>query len=1166
MLTQKLAAFSRLTVCVVVLLIVFAGPIRSAQGIAFDSASNATSANGATSLSWIHTVGIGLSDTILVVGVDYYGGVASRVSSITYGSQSLTKLTRSNDGIRSVATEMWYLAGPAPGANNITIMMTVSVGAGNAIVADGVTFSGVDQVSPFDAFNSSITTGTHTSHSTSLTTTVADTWAIDTLTAGGTTGGPVTPQIQTSGTYKAGFGGSSYKGPVFSAGSTSMSWTLASSGAASSQIVAALKPAPVHSAPVISSFSASPSTVSFGQSTVLSWSVSGIPAPSLSISPLGAVTGMSVTIVPSTTTDYILTATNSSGSSTSNTITVTVIPDTTPPSVPANVAATAISSTQISVSWSASTDPGGTVAGYQVFRDGLQVATTTALSFTDSNLTPATSYSYALTAFDAVGNVSAQSAPISVATQATSVPLPIAFDSASSATSAKGASSLSWQHTVGTGLSNTILVVGVDYYGGTVARIGSITLDSQPLTKITRSNDGVRSVATEMWYALNPSAGPHTITVTMTASIGNGNALVAGGTSFSGVSQSSPIDAFMNSIVTGTHSVHATSLTIVTANAWLVDTVMAGGNTGAPASPQIQEWATYNGGFGGGSYKGPLPAGSASMSWNLASNGAASSQIVVALKPASSTSVDITPPVISIANPLSGSTISNTITLSANATDNVSVGSVQFQIDGSNLGPALTSAPYGLNFDTTAFSEGAHTITAVAKDSSNNTAGASVLVTINNTNRPNIVLILSDDQRWDTMQYMPLTTALLNAETIKFDNFFVTTPDCCPSRASILTGLYSHNTGVYESYGATHAGAAAFNASSTIATWLKNTGYHTGLFGKYLNAYYAISPALPPGWDEFHAFVKNNITQTDSDFYYNYQLNDNGTLTNYGSAPADYSTTVLGGKVSNFIAATPGNQPLFLYFTPYGPHDPEEPDPQDIGSYAGIPPFRPPSFNEADLSKKPSWIQGFPLLDATAIANADKFRQDQIETLQSVDRSVANIIGQLKQTGRWNNTILIFMSDNGLGWGEHRMVNAKFAVYEESVRVPMWIRVPGAVPRNESSIAANIDIAPTLASYAGVPVPMPINGLALARLINDPSAAWRSNLLLEYLGVSVGGGNRRFQAVRTSRYVYSELFTGERELYDLQNDPYELNNVYSDPAYTSIIPGLQAQLAVLKAQ
>src|SRR5262249_50795505 len=187
--------------------------------------------------------------------------------------------------------------------------------------------------------------------------------------------------------------------------------------------------------------------------------------------------------------------------------------------------------------------------------------------------------------------------------------------------------------------------------------------------------------------------------------------------------------------------------------------------------------------------------------------------------------------------------------------------------------------------------------------------------------------------------------------------------------------------------------------------------------------YYSIAPAIPPGWDDFNAFVKNTITNTDSDYYYNYQINSNGILTNYGGTAQDYSTTVLSAKVSNFIASTPGNQPLFLYFTPYGPHDPQTPAPQDIGSYAGIAPWRPPSFNEADISDKPAWLQSFPLMDATAIAKADQVRQAQIETLQSVDRAVVNVINQLKQTGRWSNTILIFMSDNGVQWGEHRMSN-----------------------------------------------------------------------------------------------------------------------------------------------
>jgi arylsulfatase A-like enzyme len=478
----------------------------------------------------------------------------------------------------------------------------------------------------------------------------------------------------------------------------------------------------------------------------------------------------------------------------------------------------------------------------------------------------------------------------------------------------------------------------------------------------------------------------------------------------------------------------------------------------------------------------------------------------------------------------------------------------------------VTQPPYSVSLDTRGLGAGAHTITAVARDLSNNTGTSPpASFTINNTNRPNVLFILTDDQRFDTMQYMPLTSNALASETVIFDNAVVTTPDCCPSRASILTGLYSHNTGVLQDYPPS-GGATVFNATSTIATWLQDTGYRTGLFGKYLNHYYAVAPLLPPGWSDFQGFVKNAITNSDSDFFYNYVLNDNGTLVTFGGAPQDYSTNVLADKVAQFITATPGGQPFFAYYSPYAPHDPFIPDPADVGSFAGIAPWRPPSFNEGDVSDKPAWVRNLPLLTAADISDGDLRRQRQIESLQGVDRQVARLINLLKQSGRWNNTLVIFMSDNGYMWGEHRIPLDKFVAYDESVRVPMWVRAPGLTSRRDPSLVAGIDIAPSVADWAGViPNAPKVNGQSFITLLSNQNAPWRSGILLEYLGPTINTP-KRFQAVRTSQYLYSELPTGERELYDLTADPYQLVNEYSNPAYATVIPGLQTLLNGLKSQ
>jgi N-acetylglucosamine-6-sulfatase len=162
---------------------------------------------------------------------------------------------------------------------------------------------------------------------------------------------------------------------------------------------------------------------------------------------------------------------------------------------------------------------------------------------------------------------------------------------------------------------------------------------------------------------------------------------------------------------------------------------------------------------------------------------------------------------------------------------------------------------------------------------------------------PNVILIVTDDQRFDTLWAMPHVRSELVAHGVKFTDAFVVNPTCCPSRSSILTGLYSHSTGVYSNKGE-HGGFAAFDPSSTVATWLHDAGYETGLMGKYLNGY--TGTAIPPGWDVFNAFNQDPETS----FYYNYTMNVSGTTQAFGSAESDYSTTVLGNMAAEFIESS----------------------------------------------------------------------------------------------------------------------------------------------------------------------------------------------------------------------------------------------------------------------
>lgn len=425
--------------------------------------------------------------------------------------------------------------------------------------------------------------------------------------------------------------------------------------------------------------------------------------------------------------------------------------------------------------------------------------------------------------------------------------------------------------------------------------------------------------------------------------------------------------------------------------------------------------------------------------------------------------------------------------------------------------------------------------------------------------KPNIIVIETDDQRWDTMSSMPTVMSRIAGEGINFTNAFVTTSMCCPSRSSFLTGLYTHNHGVWYNV-PPDGGAPKFKDSSTLATWLKDSGYTTSLIGKYLNSYNLISPYIPPGWSDWHAFVKSDPTRAGT-YYYNYTLNDNGVINSYGESEATYSTDVLKTKALDFISTA--KRPFFLFFTPFAPHSYPVVAKRHAGTCDNLTFTKPPSFNEANVSDKPAWVKARPLFNATQSAQLDIEKRLQICSLKAVDEAVAEIISALGS--ELDNTMIVFTSDNGLMWGEHRL-REKDNIYEESIRVPMAIRYPKLIKPGLSSskFALNIDLPVTIAEVAGVTIPSPINGKSLTPLFANPSiSSWRGSFLIEHgrgwMGAPTSSG------VRAVRYKYVELGSGEREFYNLALDPYELINQINNPAYTSIISQLANHLKELKA-
>jgi arylsulfatase A-like enzyme len=432
--------------------------------------------------------------------------------------------------------------------------------------------------------------------------------------------------------------------------------------------------------------------------------------------------------------------------------------------------------------------------------------------------------------------------------------------------------------------------------------------------------------------------------------------------------------------------------------------------------------------------------------------------------------------------------------------------------------------------------------------------------------RPNIILIVLDDMRADDLAMMPAVQELLVAPGISFTNFLATAPTCAPARASILRGQYPHNHGVLGNNG-DQGGFAPFytlgHEQSTVATWVQDAGYRTGFIGKYLNGYPYDSqlpsdvPAtyFPPGWDEWAGVTKEP--------YFKLEVNENGDINVYKK---HYATDVLATKAINFVSQT--TQPFFLYLAPRAPHEPAEYAPRHATAFAGTTAPRPPSFNEADVRDKPAWVQASPGLDAAQVAALDAHHVARLRTLLAVDELVADLIEELRRTGTLDRTFILLTSDNGYHLGEHRIAEDKGSPYEEAIRMPLVVRGPG-VPAGQTlpALASQVDLAPTIAAWAEAAVPDFVDGRSLAPLLaGEAPPPWRQAVLVKrYAAQKEGGGGKPgFDALRAEDVVYIEVVTGERELYDLARDPYQLDNLAAsvDAGY---IATLSERLAALTA-
>lgn len=432
--------------------------------------------------------------------------------------------------------------------------------------------------------------------------------------------------------------------------------------------------------------------------------------------------------------------------------------------------------------------------------------------------------------------------------------------------------------------------------------------------------------------------------------------------------------------------------------------------------------------------------------------------------------------------------------------------------------------------------------------------------------RPNIVVIMADDldeRSLDIMVergLMPKFKRDIMDKGVAFSESFSTYPLCCPSRSSFLTGQYPHNHGVWTNE-LPDGGASKLVDSSTIATWLQDSGYYTGLIGKYLNMY-GIDTAetyIPPGWDDWQATVGNSTY-----LMYSYFINDNGDLVSYGDKASDYQTDVLAARSAAFISERESSDstPFFLYINPLAPHVEDStpqctlnygslkstlPPPRYIGTTSNIDFPQPPSFNEADVSDKPPKLR-FPPLNSTHIGCLDDLFHARLETMRAVDDLIGQVVSALKTNGELWKTVIVVTSDNGFMLGEHRL-HGKTRAYEESIRVPLYMRIPQVAPQTIGRLVTNNDLAPTFLELANAVADIEIDGRSLVPLIENPSIGWRNGFLIE---------TPKYSAIRTDDYVYVHHYSGADEIYDLKNDPYQLNNVKGKSLWKSKIPALDA--------
>jgi N-acetylglucosamine-6-sulfatase len=479
--------------------------------------------------------------------------------------------------------------------------------------------------------------------------------------------------------------------------------------------------------------------------------------------------------------------------------------------------------------------------------------------------------------------------------------------------------------------------------------------------------------------------------------------------------------------------------------------------------------------------------------------------------------------------------------------------------------------------------------------------------------RPNVVFILTDDMTTSELAGMPNVQSLIAAQGTTFNEAYVSFPLCCPSRATMLSGLYMHNHGVRGNF-PPNGSWFKFRSheSNDLPVWLHDDGYYNIHIGKYLNGYAVQDGALPvpPDWNEWYGKVSEDA------LYFDYQLIEKTAtsptprITFYGDQPSDYQTDVFSDRAVNFVDDSAGShEPFWLNLWFNSPHGPFDPAPRDVFRLAGSPLPRLPGFNEKDIRDKPKWLrrQIRRPLRKRQIKVIDNERRRAQEQLLSVDQAVGELVQSLQSRGLLDDTYIIFASDNGFFRGEHRIASGKYLPYDPSSRVPLVIRGPG-IPHGAVSneLVWNGDIAQTIDQIASGSENPSADGRSLLPYAEDPARRSTRPVLLEAdtgpggtgaesarasaararaarVGVAGKRGVRNldqepnaiksaanntdtapaYRSIRTDRYEYTVYANGQTELYDMKRDPAQLHSLAADPRYRFVRKWLYDHLAAL---